>query len=43
VALFGWGVVAARTAGYRWPSACRAGAMDMLIGLAIILANALIK
>ncbi|GAB2943585.1 MULTISPECIES: hypothetical protein [Streptomyces] len=43
VALFGWGVVAARTAGYGWPSAYRAGAMDMLIGLAIILANALIK
>ncbi|MEU8521666.1 hypothetical protein [Streptomyces sp. NBC_01216] len=42
-ALFGWGAWAARTAGYGWPSACRAGGMDMLIGLAVILANALIK
>ncbi|MFC8824201.1 hypothetical protein ACFT9I_02455 [Streptomyces sp. NPDC057137] len=43
VALFGWGAWAARTAGHGWPSSCRAGALDMLIGLVIIIANALIK
>ncbi|WP_030664681.1 hypothetical protein [Streptomyces cellulosae] len=43
VALFGWGAWAARTAGHGWPSSCRAGSMDMLIGLLIIIANALIK
>ncbi|MET4921056.1 hypothetical protein P3L51_01515 [Streptomyces sp. PSRA5] len=43
VALFGWGTWAARTAGHGWPSSCRAGALDMLIGLVIIIANALIK
>ncbi|MEV5342127.1 hypothetical protein AB0K93_27150 [Streptomyces sp. NPDC052676] len=43
VALFGWGTWAARTAGHGWPSSCRAGGMDMLIGVAIIVANALIK
>ncbi|MET9556564.1 hypothetical protein [Streptomyces sp. NPDC006645] len=42
-ALFGWGVWTARTAGHGWPSSCRAGAMDMLIGVVIIIANALIK
>lgn len=43
VALFGWGAWAARTAGHRWPAACRAGGLDMLIGVVIIIANALIK
>ncbi|MEV2211420.1 hypothetical protein AB0H86_08100 [Streptomyces sp. NPDC050997] len=43
VALFGWGTWAARTAGHGWPSSCLAGGMDMLIGLVIIIANALIK
>ncbi|MEV4334642.1 hypothetical protein AB0K02_29645 [Streptomyces sp. NPDC049597] len=43
VALFGLGTSAARTAGYGWPSSCRAGGLDMLIGLVIIAANALIK
>ncbi|MFD5892424.1 MULTISPECIES: hypothetical protein [unclassified Streptomyces] len=43
VALFGWGAWAARTAGHGWPSSCRAGCLDMLIGLVIIIANALIK
>lgn len=43
VALFGWGAWAARSAGHRWPASCRAGALDMLIGLVIIIANALIK
>ncbi|MFC8077814.1 hypothetical protein ACFUN8_20010 [Streptomyces sp. NPDC057307] len=43
LALFTWGTQAARTAGHRWPSAYRAGALDMLLGLVIIIANALIK
>ncbi|KUJ53786.1 hypothetical protein ACZ90_66565 [Streptomyces albus subsp. albus] len=42
VALFGLGTWAARTAGHGWPSSCRAGALDMLIGLVIIVANSLI-
>jgi hypothetical protein len=42
VALFGLGASAARTAGHGWPSSCRAGGLDMLIGLVIIMANALI-
>ncbi|MFC3350539.1 hypothetical protein ACFOOM_24575 [Streptomyces echinoruber] len=42
-ALFGWGTWAARAAGHGWPSSCRAGSLDMLIGVAIIIANALIK
>ncbi|MFE9773434.1 hypothetical protein ACFYOV_17470 [Streptomyces sp. NPDC005931] len=42
-ALFGWGVWAARTAGHGWPSSLRSGGLDMLIGLVIIAANALIK
>ncbi|MFE7753216.1 hypothetical protein [Streptomyces sp. NPDC057428] len=42
VALFGWGTWAARTAGYGWPSSCRAGGLDMLIGVVIIIADALI-
>ncbi|MFF7858096.1 hypothetical protein [Streptomyces sp. NPDC007904] len=42
-ALFGWGAWTARNAGYGWLSACRAGVMDMLIGVLIIVANALIK
>ncbi|MFI8003583.1 hypothetical protein [Streptomyces sp. NPDC086010] len=43
IALFGWGTWAARTAGYGWLSSCRAGGMDMLIGLAIIIADTLIE
>ncbi|WDV52687.1 hypothetical protein PV963_21050 [Streptomyces coeruleorubidus] len=43
VALFGCGAWAARTAGHGWPSSCRAGGLDMLIGLAIIVANSLLK
>ncbi|MEU1853381.1 hypothetical protein ABZ499_29990 [Streptomyces sp. NPDC019990] len=42
VALFGLGAWAARTAGHGWPSSFRAGGLDMLIGLVIIMANALI-
>lgn len=40
-ALFGWGLLAARAAGQRWPSACRVGAVDVLLGLFIVSANAL--
>lgn len=43
VALFGWGTWAARTAGHRWLPSLRAGGLDMLIGLVIIIANALLK
>lgn len=43
VALFGWGAWAARTAGHGWPSSCRAGGLDMLIGLVIVIADSLIK
>ena len=43
VALFSLGVSAARTAGHGWPSSCRAGGLDMLIGLVIISVNALIE
>jgi hypothetical protein len=43
VALFGCGTWAARTAGHGWPSSCRAGGLDMLIGLVVIVANALLK
>ncbi|MGW0817707.1 hypothetical protein ACWD00_31570 [Streptomyces viridiviolaceus] len=42
VALFGLGTSAARSAGHGWPSSCRAGGLDMLIGLMIIIANSLI-
>ncbi|MBM7439337.1 hypothetical protein [Streptomyces sp. HB132] len=42
-ALFGWGTWAARTAGHGWPSSLRAGGLDMLIGLVIIIADALIE
>ncbi|MFG3547571.1 hypothetical protein [Streptomyces sp. NPDC047725] len=43
VALFGLGVSAARSAGLGWPASCRAGCADMLIGLLVIAADALIK
>ncbi|WEH12467.1 hypothetical protein [Streptomyces sp. VNUA24] len=42
VALFGLGAWAARRAGRGWPSSCRAGGLDMVIGLLIIMVNALI-
>lgn len=41
--LAGAGVWTARRAGRGWPASLRAGAGDMLIGLVIIAANALIK
>lgn len=40
-ALFGWGLLAARAAGQGWPSACRVGLVDVLLGLFIVSANAL--
>jgi hypothetical protein len=40
-ALFGWGLLAARAAGQGWGSACRVGAVDVLLGLFIVSANAL--
>ncbi|MFD5111262.1 hypothetical protein ACFWNG_02895 [Streptomyces sp. NPDC058391] len=43
VALFGWGLWAARVAGRRWPAACRAGGVDVLLGLFIVAANVLSK
>jgi hypothetical protein len=41
VALFGWGAWAARVARRSWPAACRAGFVDVLLGLFIIAVNAL--
>ncbi|MEU0290179.1 hypothetical protein [Streptomyces sp. NPDC006147] len=41
--LAGWGVWTARHAGRRWPASLRAGLGDMVIGLVIIGANAVIK
>ncbi|WP_043495628.1 hypothetical protein [Streptomyces viridosporus] len=41
--LAGWGAWTARRAGRGWTASLRAGAADMLIGLVIIVANALIK
>ncbi|MFI0712461.1 hypothetical protein ACH4SK_17810 [Streptomyces inhibens] len=43
VALFGWGVWAARVAGRGWAAACRVGGVDMLLGLCIVAANVLSK
>ncbi|TJZ44663.1 hypothetical protein FCH28_29470 [Streptomyces piniterrae] len=43
VALFGWGVWAARAAGRGWWAACRVGGVDMLLGLFIVAANVLSK
>ncbi len=40
-ALFGWGVWAARLAGRRWAPACRVGGAALLLGLLIVLVNAL--
>ncbi|MEE1804751.1 hypothetical protein ACIQVO_20745 [Streptomyces sp. NPDC101062] len=43
VALFGWGLWAARAAGRGWASSCRAGGVDMLLGFFIVGANVLSK
>ncbi|WP_329454925.1 hypothetical protein [Streptomyces sp. NBC_01497] len=42
-ALFGWGLWAARVAGQGWFAGCRAGAVDVLLGLFIIVVNVLTK
>jgi hypothetical protein len=42
-ALFGWGLWSARLADRTWFAACRAGTVDMLLGLLIVVANALSK
>jgi hypothetical protein len=41
VALFGWGLWAARVAGEGWRTACRVGGTDVLLGLFIVAANVL--
>lgn len=41
VALFAWGLLAARAAGAGWAPACRVGLVDVLLGLFIVSANAL--
>ncbi|MFF5205604.1 hypothetical protein [Streptosporangium sp. NPDC000396] len=43
VMLFGWGAWGSRSSGGSWGAACRAGCVDMLMGLVIIAANVLIK
>jgi hypothetical protein len=42
-ALFALGTAAARLADRSWPSSCRAGSLDMLLGILIISAYALIE
>ncbi|MEU6405138.1 hypothetical protein [Streptomyces sp. NPDC046985] len=41
--LFGLGLISARWAGRRWPAALVGGATDALLGLIVVVANALIK
>ncbi|WP_334456857.1 hypothetical protein [Streptomyces sp. B21-101] len=43
VLLFAWGLLAARAAGRTWGSALKIGMVDALLGLAVVVANALIK
>jgi hypothetical protein len=43
VALFGWGLWAARLAGQNWFAACRAGGGDVLLGLFIIVVDVLTR
>ncbi|WP_137991375.1 hypothetical protein [Streptomyces vilmorinianum] len=43
VLLFTWGVLAARAAGRTWGSALRIGMADALLGLVVVVANAVIK
>ncbi len=43
VALFGWGLWAARVAGRTWPASCRVGGVDVMIGLFIVFANVVVK
>ncbi|MFF4606827.1 hypothetical protein ACFY12_29365 [Streptomyces sp. NPDC001339] len=41
--LFGWGLLAARVAGRAWRSAVRLGVADALLGVIVVVANAVIK
>ncbi|MET7759605.1 hypothetical protein ABZT27_33615 [Streptomyces sp. NPDC005389] len=43
VLLFAWGLSAARAAGRTWGSAVRVGTVDALLGLVVVVANAVIK
>ena len=43
VLLFAWGLLAARAAGRTWASALRIGMVDALLGLVVVVANAIIK
>lgn len=43
VLLFAWGLFAARAAGRTWGSAVQIGTVDSLLGLMVVVANALIK
>ncbi|MEV5607733.1 hypothetical protein [Streptomyces sp. NPDC052225] len=43
VLLFTWGLLAARAGGRTWPSALRIGCGDALLGVFVVVANALIK
>jgi len=43
VLLFGWGHLAAWAAGHAWRTALTVGAADALLGVVVVLANALIK
>ncbi|MEU3370582.1 hypothetical protein ACFYM2_11935 [Streptomyces sp. NPDC006711] len=41
--LFGWGLIAARAAGRTWGAAMRLGVGDGLLGVIVVVANAIIK
>ncbi|WP_371242306.1 hypothetical protein [Streptomyces pimonensis] len=43
VLLFAWGLLAARTGDRTWGSSLKIGTADALLGLAVVVANALIK
>ncbi|MEV5873646.1 hypothetical protein AB0L75_05310 [Streptomyces sp. NPDC052101] len=43
VLLIAWGLLAARAAGRTWNSALKIGTVDALLGLAVVVANAVIK
>ncbi|WP_234383384.1 hypothetical protein [Streptomyces dysideae] len=43
VLLFAWVLLAARAAGRTWGSALKIGTVDALLGLAVVVANAVIK
>jgi hypothetical protein len=43
VLLFGWGLFATRTGGRTWPAALSIGVGDAMLGLVVVLANAVVK